>query len=199
MSEGRTTPDEGYTGSSRATGGDDCRKRTARPGTGPEIHEAVRAGDLAKVAALLDEHPSLIHLRDGEGATPLHLAYVLEVATALLAKGARVDTRDKCDRTPLYTAVEEGNRGVAEALLDHGADTAAREKRHGRTPLHAAILRIHKSLVKLLLERGADANARDKSGATPLDLAALSEPRQAIAELLHHHGGKRSASLTSNS
>jgi ankyrin repeat protein len=39
-----------------------------------EIHEAARAGDLAKVMALLKDDPELVSSEDNGGKTPLHWA-----------------------------------------------------------------------------------------------------------------------------
>jgi ankyrin repeat protein len=39
-----------------------------------EIHEAAKAGDLAKVKALLKDNPELVSSKDNLGFAPLHLA-----------------------------------------------------------------------------------------------------------------------------
>jgi ankyrin repeat protein len=73
-----------------------------------EIHDAAESGDLAKVKALVKEHPDLVFSRDSDGATPLHLA------------------------------ADKGRRDVAELLLANKADVNARDTLLGFSPLHSA-------------------------------------------------------------
>ena len=42
-------------------------------GFGGEIHDAAKAGDLAKVKTLLKDNPDLVFSKDSYGRTPLHL------------------------------------------------------------------------------------------------------------------------------
>ena len=65
------------------------------------IHEAARAGDLAK--ALVEKNPNLVRAEDNEGAMPLHHAVATgrrEVAAYLIEKGAVVDQKDAMSRPP---------------------------------------------------------------------------------------------------
>lgn len=39
-----------------------------------EIHDAAKNGDVAKVKALLNKNPELLHAKTSEGKTPLHMA-----------------------------------------------------------------------------------------------------------------------------
>jgi ankyrin repeat protein len=62
-----------------------------------EIHDAAKAGDLAKVKALLKGTPELISSKDDKGRTPLHLAVEEDqehVAKWLLAHGADINAKD---------------------------------------------------------------------------------------------------------
>ena len=57
--------------------------------------------------------------------TPLHDACErgqLEVAMAVIDKGADVNARDEYGNTPLHYALEKGQTEVALALIDKGAD-----------------------------------------------------------------------------
>ena len=65
------------------------------PAFAADIHEAAKAGDLDKVQALIKADPDAVNLRDGSGRTPLHWA----------ARNDRL--------------------GVAEFLLNSGADVQA--------------------------------------------------------------------------
>jgi len=55
---------------------------------------AARLGMLPELAALLDADPAAVHLRGGDGQTPLHFAATIEVAELLLGNGADLDARD---------------------------------------------------------------------------------------------------------
>ena len=54
-----------------------------------EIHDAAKAGDLAKVKALLKENPELVSGRDYMGYTPLHQEFGAEVIELLRRHGGR--------------------------------------------------------------------------------------------------------------
>jgi len=101
---------------------------------------AAKAGETDRVVALLEANPELVNVRDGEGKTPLH------------------------------HAVLGGHPGVAELLLDRGADISAVDA-WNYTPLHHAAYQGDAPLVALLLARGADVMAREAQGRTPLYLA----------------------------
>ena len=51
------------------------RRGRARPAAADHpIHDAAAAGDIARVRALLDAEPGLVHMSDRSGSTPLHRA-----------------------------------------------------------------------------------------------------------------------------
>src|SRR5258706_12335515 len=60
--------------------------------------------------------------------------------------------------TALLFAARAGNLGIAETLIDAGADINETAK-DGSSALLVATVRGHVALAKRLLERGADANA----------------------------------------
>lgn len=74
-----------------------------------DIFTAVRAGDRARVGAILKQDLSAAKARDSDGATPLHYA------------------------------AEAGNRDIVHALLDAGADINARDAQFDATPAGWAI------------------------------------------------------------
>jgi ankyrin repeat protein len=148
-----------------------------------EIHEAAKAGDLAKVKALLIKNPNLVFSQDNGGATPLHYTVReghAEVLKYLLTNKADVNARDKSGYTPLYWAV--CNKDAAEVLLAHGAKVNARDARY-RTPLHLAAEQGHKDVAELFLANKAEVNTRDDRGETPLHLAA-EQGHKDLVELL---------------
>ncbi len=99
-------------------------------------------------------------------------------ATALLAKGADPNVKDKKGWTPLHYAAEQDAHQTVKVLLAKGADPNAKTKK-GKTPtpLHYAAKRDAHQTVKVLLDHRrtssrAKVNSRDKNDCTPLHYAA---------------------------
>lgn len=176
---------------------------TARAG---EIHDAVRAGDLAKVKQLLAYNPKLVKAREDNGDTPLLVACepdlvklsdplqgkqmcarknCIAVAELLLACKADVNAKRQDGDTPLHCAVSYGNEDLVKLLLANKANANAKNW-SGLTPLHYAFGE-DIEVVKLLLASNADVNAKDKSGATLLHYAAARDNDLKLAELLLSH------------
>jgi ankyrin repeat protein len=127
-----------------------------------EINGAAKAGDLAKVKALLKDNSKLALSRDYFGASPLHLAARwgnTDIAKLLLANYAEVN----------------GNKSLVELLLANGADVNVRAidnriawkwesiwenvrptNYHGWTPLHAAVWSYRKEVAVQDVHLGFD-------------------------------------------
>ncbi|EQC28838.1 TKL protein kinase [Saprolegnia diclina VS20] len=152
------------------------------------LHDASKAGDLARITSLLDEGVD-VHCRRRHGVTPLHQAASFgrfDVARLLLDRGADMTARDKDAETPMHKAAYGGKLRVVGLLLDRGALADARAT-DGRTPLHKAAYGGEVGVVRLLLDRGADINARDKiTRATPLHDAAFGGDFNVVRLLLEH-------------
>jgi uncharacterized protein len=134
-----------------------------------ELFEAVRAGDLSKVQALVEANPSLAVF----AASILGQTDVLEKMIDGDRSLASAVSEDGW--TPLHLAAFFGKEDAARLLLNKGAQTGARSTNSMQnTPLHAAAAGKHVALVKLLLERGAKADSRQHGGWTPLHAAAQS-------------------------
>ena len=158
---------------------------------GGEIHDAAKAGDVARVKELLAANPDLIESKEKDGGTPLHMAAVAgskEIVEFLIAKGANVNARSDLGVTPLHSATYKWSKQVAEVLLVKGADANAKSK-DGYTPLHFAA---NGDIAKTLLDGGADANARANDRSTPLHLAAAGG-RKDVVELLLVRGADANA------
>jgi ankyrin repeat protein len=156
-----------------------------------EIHDAARAGDVAKVKQLLAANPELVHAKTGV-YTPLHYAAENghdEIVLLLLDHGARVDEWEKDGCTPLHWAVISGHRSTAGLLLSRGANVHAAAGAKKITALHYAAWRGDLPMVELLICYGANVNAKSPSAGTPLNLAVV-RGHSEVADTLRHAGAK---------
>jgi len=142
------------------------------------------------------------------GQTPLIQAVQWDNPAAvnlLLANGADKETKVNGVYSALRIATDRGQKEIANALLQAGANVNATSGGDGRTALHQAVEFRDFAMTKLLLDYKADANVRDASGLTPLDMAqgrsagagplrsptAQRPPAKLgdLAALLREHGG----------
>jgi len=185
-----------------------------------ELTDAIKAGDAARVTALVDADPSLLQSPEN-GVTPLLLAIYYgksELARLFVARGAPVSFHEACalgdtDRVqqmlasapsllhqrsadgfpPLGLAIFFRHGALARWLIEQGADVnAAAENAQRVAPLHAAAAVCDRETVAMLLERGADVSAKQQQDYTPLHGAA-SRGDVEIAKLLLAHGAEREA------
>jgi ankyrin repeat protein len=156
-----------------------------------DIFQAVRAGDVTRVRALLDARPDLVRARGEQDRTPLAEAVgskQVAVAAVLIERGADVNAADAEGVTPLVVAAVLGDAPMVRLLLDAGARVGDQANVLGLTALHAATRGRNVEVAELLLARGAPTGARDREGLTPLARAAR-EGADEIAALLIRHGG----------
>lgn len=136
---------------------------------GGPIHDAARKGDVNKVKALLQSDPKLVNDRDKLGDTPLHVAAL------------------------------HGQIGVAQALIDAGANVNAKNNYGAFTPDDLGKIlwsNNHQDPVSLLSVHGVD--ARDmKNGYTPLDLSLFASKHKDMMQLLVAKGADVNAMASS--
>src|SRR6267142_1594399 len=126
-----------------------------------EIIKAAKAGDIAKVRALLGTDADLVNALDTDGSTPLHCATWkghAEIVSVLLDAGADVNAHNRNEHwgtTPLHAAAHANQAMIAQMLIDHGADVNAKDM-SGKTPLHHTTFHKAKAASKVLQNNGAE-------------------------------------------
>jgi ankyrin repeat protein len=160
-------------------------------GAEPALLAAVRAENVARVAALVKE-TSDVDAPAADGSTALLLAVEAgnaAIADLLLAAGARVDAANRHNVTPLAVAAANGDAALVARLLEHGADVDELSG-EGQTALMLAARNGRPEAVALLLEHGANVNAVEPfRGQTALMWAAGAGNAEA-ARLLLAHGAR---------
>lgn len=178
--------------------------------------DAIKAGKVDEVKALVEQDPSLRSARDANGASAILVAaYNMkpDVVNALIELGAPVDIFEaavlgKVDRiqdilksaparaseyapdgfTPVALAAFFGQPAAVMALIAAGADVNAAAKNPLKVAaLHAAVAGRNIEAVKAILAAGADANAQQQAGFRPIHEAGNNANRT-LAELLIAHG-----------
>ncbi|XP_026193907.1 ankyrin repeat and KH domain-containing protein mask [Cyclospora cayetanensis] len=135
---------------------------------------------------------SALNTYEATNGRPLHAAASIqsldsiESVELLMQYGAKVDTRDTLERTPLMLAAYHPkalSSGFVKRLLLAGADAKATDKA-GMTALHYAAAGDNWPVVRILLDHGADPSAPDVQGNTPLHYAAIFNAYTSTTRLL---------------
>ena len=113
-------------------------------------------------------------------------AGALEVVRLLLARGARIESKDRRGSTALLLACESRHPEVAAELIRAGADVNARDDRKD-TPLLYACDAGNDEVARLLLERGAKTNVKGSRIMYPLSIAAAI-PKPSLVKVLLEAG-----------
>jgi ankyrin repeat protein len=177
--------------------------------------DAVKAGDIDRVEALLAADPALARAQDDAGNSAILLATyygrkamverlrahdlelnIFEAAAigdaervAALAEDdpGRVNAFSHDGYTPLGLAAFFGHETIAKDLLERGADVNAASRNRMRVmPLHSAVAGGHIGIARALVERGADVNASQQDGFKPLHGAAQNGQDEMVLLLINH-------------
>lgn len=184
-----------------------------------ELTDAIKAGDEAKMTALVDADPALLRLAENNVTPILFAMYHGQRALAQkLAARAEVTFVEACalgDRGRVEALLEGdpslvnarsadgfpaaglaiffGHSELARMLFERGADVnAAAENAQRVAPVHAAAAVQDRATMEVLLARGADVHAKQQMEYTALHGAA-SRGDVEMAKLLLAHGADRDA------
>jgi len=154
--------------------------------TGAAFIDAIKAGEFARVKAMVSADPTLIDARSRTGDSAILTAVYhgqKEIVNLLVARGASLS---------IFEACAAGEIERVERLLHDNASGAAGVNDYstdGWTPLHLAAYFGHAKIAELLIAHRADVFARSRgaNGNTPLH-AALAGNHKFVAALLIGHG-----------
>jgi hypothetical protein len=126
------------------------------------LRAAAKAGDRAKVEALIDQGAD-VNARDKDSRTPLHDVFfsnngTIDLAGLLIGHGADVNAHDVDGRTPLHLVISGGSLQWVEFLVARGADLHAIDN-NGKTARDYAQSAGQRDIAAFLTERTAAANA----------------------------------------
>ena len=148
-------------------------------------YRAVEAHDLDALAAVLDEHPDVVHVVGTNGNDLLGMAGATcdeRVVKLLLDRGADVMHANVHGWTPLHQAAYSDLPVMARMLLDAGAAVDAEARGSGGTPLVVALFWGNRTTAELLAERGVHPrNLRTAAGLGRLDEIATRGGRRRAA------------------
>ncbi len=140
------------------------------------LFEASRKGEVDEIDPALEGGADLEFKSGDYMQSPLNIASEkgqISAVRHLLNKGAKVNSTDRWDRTPLYYSAWKGQYEITRMLIDdHGANVEM-ANRDGMTPLMAAAMAGRTSTVKLLLDRGANVRKKDNEGKRALGWAKI--------------------------
>jgi ankyrin repeat protein len=96
----------------------------------------------------------------------------VEIATALLKKGAKIDFPMKNGDTALHIAARNNKTSMAYFLITQGADTEILNS-DGNTPLMVAANNNSEASANILMQAGADLSVKNRMGQNASEIAAL--------------------------
>ncbi|XP_008206285.1 serine/threonine-protein phosphatase 6 regulatory ankyrin repeat subunit A [Nasonia vitripennis] len=152
------------------------------PGYTP-LHFAVEHGNM-RVAKLLLQSGADVSLKNGDGATALHIAFLkssicmvdlLLEAHQSLEPGS-VNPSNQTGLSHFHIACSQKNASIVQGFIERGADVNAHVNFDtwdycGFTPLHMAVHFRSSDTIGLLIKYGANIAAKEARGSTPLHLA----------------------------
>jgi uncharacterized protein len=154
-------------------------------GAGPELFQAIRAGDAARVREIVTADGGLVNARNPQGQSAVLAACYMgrkEIRDLLVERGANLELHEAAAAGKLSRvkelveskpelAVASGHAVIAKWLAENGADVNYRYAKGYSPLLTAAAANGHLEIVKTLLEHGAELHARTEDGKNALQFA----------------------------
>jgi ankyrin repeat protein len=152
-----------------------------------DLWASAQSGNLAELAAAVDENPGQLNQAGPGGWQPLHLAAHFghaECVRYLLASGADPMARsaNSLDNLAIHAAAAGKHTAIVEMLLDAGTPVDATQH-GGFTALHAAAHSGLQDMVELLLRRGADPSILTADGRTAASYAQENNHTEIVQRL----------------
>lgn len=88
-----------------------------------DAKSAAQLGRMDDLASLVAAKPQSVHMRGGDGQTPLHVAPTVAIAEFLLSHGAEIDARDVDHESTPAQYLVRSHPDVARFLVERGAHT----------------------------------------------------------------------------
>jgi integrin-linked kinase len=137
-----------------------------------DIFQMVRTGNLSNVRLWIDNIENDFNICDDHSFSLLHWACwdgKLNLVELLIQRGAKINSLNKCNDTPLHCAVKNGHLEVTRYLIRYKINVNATNL-HGNTPLHYACYHSYIDIATELINSGALANLCNRNSLRPLDL-----------------------------
>ncbi len=156
------------------------------------VHDAVKAGDIKALKALLSAGPEdVVNAKAKGSSTPLHWAAtwnVPDAARVLIKAGADLEAPTDNGARPLHWAAYRDSLEVATLLIKSGVDMFAVSSK-GFTPLHWAAIGDAPEVAQMLIDQGVPVNGTSATGGlTPLHCAIRKGNRDVLPVLLRNGG-----------
>ncbi|KAK2142501.1 hypothetical protein LSH36_947g01017 [Paralvinella palmiformis] len=168
---------------------------TDEPITGEHIHRAVNQSNtklleevLSRIMEILLDHGADVNFQNEAGKTPLMLAAYegqRDAVKELLARGAKLEMRDRGGSTSLHWGVLCPNLNMIDDLLDSGADTLAVDYNGWSALMRIAAVGGNRHAAEKLLRHTQQLiDVRDKDGKTALMTSVVNGHMELVHLLL---------------
>ena len=155
------------------------------------LHWACQAGNSKETIQALIDHGADVNATNKKARTALMEACCfgnMNATNVLLNAGAKPEIVDDKGNTSLHwTCISESSKEKTQALIDHGADVNAKNRK-GQTVLMSACGKENAVAINLLLNAGAKPDIVDDGGFTSLHAACQAGNSKETLQALIDHG-----------